>query len=547
MGLQRIPDHFISALLSQCDMLALATRRGVEFKKAGAEYTAVCPFHNEKSGSFTYSPRKQMFHCFGCGKNFNAIQYVMAADGLPFRDAIEVLAGETGMQMPVEMEVREDYSKLYGALAKAVLHYRATLKNHPEVLDYLYKRGIADEAIERFEIGFADDEQKQAMFDVCGCTLDDAVAAGLMRVKEGAGRKFPYNVMRGRIIFPIQDARGRTIALGGRHFGEPDSRRPKYMNTPESAIYNKGRTLFGVPQAMRNNREHIAMVVEGYVDAVALTMAGIPGLASCGTAVTESHIREVCRLGVNTIYMGMDGDAAGVAATEKAVNTALPVMPNGKALMIVELPEGKDPDEIMLEQGRSAMLKMMDRARYPSEVIVGRDLTTPELRAAAVDRLKELVGRMPEGSLREQLELQAKELRSGIRGRALHRPRTTREGLTSGERLVALLLDLPDARKAEWLKTNDLPAQTAEAVQLLQQNDAPAAVLVASAPSDMAAWLERLSGYHFDTSSMEEVEAAFQMAVYDALRERAQNLGAYELVERLSALQDRLTSTDWVA
>jgi len=390
----RIPEHFIQDLLARSDIVALIDSR-VPLKKTGRNYAACCPFHQEKTPSFTVAPDKQFYYCFGCGASGNAVGFLMEYDHLNFPEAVEQLATRAGLEIPREEghDARKEKAKrdrlqtLYDLLERAERFYRQQLKSAPEkqkAVHYLKGRGLTGEIAARYGLGFA-----PPGFDnlINGLSLDkesleQAVTAGLLVRREDNGRT--YDKFRDRIQFPIRDHRGRTIGFGGRVLGDG---KPKYLNSPETPVFHKGRELYGLWEWRQSrDRSDRLYVVEGYMDVIALAQHGVPNaVATLGTATSEEHCQLLFRQ-VNEVVFCFDGDEAGRRAAWRALESALPVLDDGKQARFLFLDEGEDPDTLVRTQGPEALLALTDKAdalstylfRHLSE---GLDLATVDGRA----------------------------------------------------------------------------------------------------------------------------------------------------------------------
>lgn len=390
----RIPEHFIQDLLARTDLVALIDSR-VPLKKAGRNYSACCPFHQEKTPSFTVAPDKQFYYCFGCGASGNAVGFLMEYDHLSFPEAVEQLATRAGLEVPregggdarKEKARRDRLQTLYDLLARAERFYRQQLKNAPErqkAVNYLKGRGLTGQIAARYGLGFAppgyDNLSQGLSLDNEG--IEQALTAGLLVRKEDSGRT--YDKFRDRIQFPIRDGRGRTIGFGGRVLGDG---KPKYLNSPETPVFHKGKELYGLWE-WRQSRDKTdrLYVVEGYMDVIALAQHGVPNaVATLGTATSEDHCHLLFRQ-VNEVVFCFDGDNAGRRAAWRALESALPALDDGKQARFLFLPEGEDPDTLVRAQGPEALLALTDKAdtlatylfRHLSE---GLDLNTVDGRA----------------------------------------------------------------------------------------------------------------------------------------------------------------------
>ena len=372
-----IPQDFIQQVLDRTDIVALVERY-VPLKKAGANYQARCPFHNEKSPSFSVSPTKQFYHCFGCGAHGTAITFLMEHAGYSFIDAIKELAAQVGLQVPddgkrvaPEDESRRD--KLYECMDAAARHYRQALKTHEPAIAYLKQRGLTGESAARFALGVANDEW-QPLASVFANYQDTVlVEAGLVISNEGKR----YDRFRDRIMFPIRNERGQVIALGGRIMNKGE---PKYLNSPETPLFHKGRELYGLFEHRRAIQgEDKVLVVEGYMDVVMLDQHGVDNaVATLGTAITSDQAARLLRL-ANEVVFAFDGDSAGRKAAWRALENSLPQARDGKLLSFLFLPDGEDPDSFVRAQGARAFNKLCDQAMPLSDFLFHELATQTDL------------------------------------------------------------------------------------------------------------------------------------------------------------------------
>jgi DNA primase len=403
-----IPESFKQDLLNRVDIVDVVSRY-VQLKKGGANYLGLCPFHGEKTPSFTVSPAKQFYHCFGCGAHGNAIGFMMAYAGLGFIDAMKDLAASVGMQVPEpqprspeEAARKERETDLYGVMEKALQFYRAQLKESPRAIEYLKGRGLTGEIAARFRIGYAPDDW-QGLQQVFPKYEDKAlVEAGL--VIENEGKR--YDRFRDRVMFPIYSARGAVIGFGGRVMGEGE---PKYLNSPETALFEKGREIYGLVQARDAIREAgRVLVVEGYMDVVALAQFDLGyAVATLGTATTPVHVSKLLRLADELVFC-FDGDAAGRKAAWRALEVSLPLAPDHKPVRFLFLPEGEDPDTYVRRHGREGFEKLVRQAQPLSDFLLGQlraesDLASAEGRARFVTAAKPHVQKLTAPALRVQL------------------------------------------------------------------------------------------------------------------------------------------------
>lgn len=369
MGL--IPQHFIHELLARVDIVDLIDSR-VPLKKAGANYKACCPFHGEKTPSFTVSQDKQFYHCFGCGVHGNAIGFLMEYDRLEFPDAVEELAAMMGMEVPREETVsnapKVDTS-LYDIMEKAANYYQQQLKSNKSAIDYLKGRGLSGEIAKQFAIGYVPGEWRnlEAIFPKLQQDKklqQQLVECGLMIRKDSS----LYDRFRDRIMFPIKDKRGRVIAFGGRVMGQGE---PKYLNSPETPIFHKSNELYGLYQARQANRKlSRLLIVEGYMDVVALAQFRINyAVATLGTATTASHLQQLFRT-TRELILCFDGDRAGRDAALRAIEHGLPQMREGREIRLMFLPDGEDPDSMVRKVGKEQFEEMIGKATPLFEFIL---------------------------------------------------------------------------------------------------------------------------------------------------------------------------------
>jgi len=391
-----IPKSFIQDLLNRLDIVDVVERH-VPLKKAGANYVACCPFHNEKSPSFTVSQSKQFYHCFGCGAHGTAIGFVMEHVGLGFVEAVEELARGAGMEVPHERSTSgEVYQKvapdLYEVMQAATRFYREQLKQSPRAIDYLKRRGLSGEIAARFGIGYAPEGWQALAAAFPDYQSDTLSETGLVIVNEEDHKR--YDRFRDRIMFPIVNVRGQVIGFGGRVL---DKGEPKYLNSPETPLFEKGRELYGLFQAQKSIRGmQRVLVVEGYMDVVALAQHGVEyAVATLGTATTPYHVQKLLRL-VEHIVFSFDGDKAGQKAAWRALENALPQLQDGKRISFLFLPVEHDPDSFIREFGKEAFERRVQEAMPLSayllrEVSAGLDLRSQEGRNQLLQRAKPLL------------------------------------------------------------------------------------------------------------------------------------------------------------
>ena len=403
-----IPDSFKQDLLNRVDIVDVVSRY-VQLKKGGANYVGLCPFHSEKTPSFSVSPAKQFYHCFGCGVHGNAIGFLMAYASMGYVDAIKDLASQVGLQVPderpptpQELARKEKETDLYAVLEKAMDFYRGELKKSPRAIDYLKGRGLTGEIAAKFRIGYAPDDWQGLKGVFEDYSKSFLVEAGL--VIENEGKR--YDRFRDRVMFPIFSARGAVIGFGGRVMGEGE---PKYLNSPETPLFEKGRELYGLVQARDAIRtEGYALVVEGYMDVVALAQYGVANaVATLGTATTPVHVAKLLRLADELVFC-FDGDAAGRKAAWRALEVSLPLAPDAKPIRFLFLPEADDPDSYVRKHGADEFRRRVREAETLSQFLLAQlraesDLGTAEGRARFVSMAKPHVQKITAPALRLQL------------------------------------------------------------------------------------------------------------------------------------------------
>ncbi|MDQ1316030.1 MAG: primase [Pseudomonadota bacterium] len=401
-----IPESFIQELLSRVDIVDVVERH-IQLKKAGANYQACCPFHSEKTPSFTVSPSKQFYHCFGCGAHGSAIGFVMQYDGLGFVEAVEDLAGHLGMPVPQEVSTRsQDKARqqpLTERMARAARFYKEQLKASPKAIDYLKGRGLTGEVAAKYGLGYAPDDWQglQRVFDDYASPA--MVECGLV-IENEQGRR--YDRFRDRIMFPIQDQRGNVIGFGGRVLAHGE---PKYLNSPETPLFRKGEELYGLPQARKAIRdEDRIVVVEGYMDVVALAQFGVGNaVATLGTATTPVHVRKLLRQADKVVFC-FDGDQAGRKAAWRALEASIEALTDDKLVGFLFLPAEHDPDSFVRSEGADAFRRLAVQPTTLTEFLMrelkaGVDLATAEGRARLVHEARPFLTKLAAPLLRQQL------------------------------------------------------------------------------------------------------------------------------------------------
>ncbi|NAW64452.1 DNA primase, partial [Photobacterium halotolerans] len=406
----KIPRSFIDDLISRHDIVDVIDAR-VKLKKQGKNYGACCPFHNEKTPSFSVSPDKQFYYCFGCGAKGNVLDFVMEFDRLDFVDAVEELASQLGLEIPREQGTsgqssikRQEKQSLYDLMGQVAQYYQSLLRQSDAqvAINYLKGRGLSGEIVKQFGIGYVPDQWDlvRSRFGRNEQAQQDLVSAGML-IENEQGRR--YDRFRGRIMFPIHDRRGRVIGFGGRVLGEGT---PKYLNSPETPVFHKGRELYGLYQVMQTYREpERVLVVEGYMDVVALAQYGVDyAVASLGTSTTGDHIQTLFRQ-TGTVVCCYDGDRAGRDAAWRAMEQALPYLNDGRQLKFMFLPDGEDPDSFVRQHGKEAFEQAITQAMTLSDFLFTTllqqvDTSSREGKAKLSTLAVPLIDKVPGGTLR---------------------------------------------------------------------------------------------------------------------------------------------------
>ncbi len=571
-----IPQAFIQDLLARVDVVDVVGRH-VKLRKSGANYLGLCPFHGEKTPSFTVSPDKQFYHCFGCGAHGSAVGFLMEHAGLGYVEAIEELAHSIGLEVPREggtSGAREQAQKtavLFDLLEQAAGFYRAQLKTAPAAIEYLRGRALEGRTAARFALGYAPDAWQGLEAVIADYEGADAVRAGL--VIEGRGDR-RYDRFRDRIMFPIRDARGRVLGFGGRVIGAGE---PKYLNSPETPLFSKGHELYGLYEARAAiRREDCALVVEGYLDVVLLAQHGIDNVvATLGTATTPEHVRKLLRLADRVVF-AFDGDAAGGKAAWRALEASLAQVDDRKRIEFLFLPAGHDPDSHVRTFGADGFRQALGSALPLSEYLIrelgGRvDLTVPEGRARLLAEAGALLHTLAAPALRLQLvhrlaqvcEIPADELQRyladlAVRSRPAERGAadtpsgsvagagtlpgampspSSRHGVTAtgarfaggaGSGLVRRAAARPDLeQKIRWLAALH-PAFARRALDPVPGQE-PEEALAGCASAALVEWLETIAGLEPDASLA---------GVCEALRRQAPTL--------VGQLEREAAAADWV-
>ncbi|HBR62914.1 MAG TPA: DNA primase [Rhodobacteraceae bacterium] len=480
-----LPPGFLDDLRTRTSLSQVVGRKVMwdtrKSNQAKGDMWAPCPFHQEKSASFHVDDSKGFYYCFGCHAKGDAISFIRETENVGFIEAIEILAQEAGMPVPKRdphaQEKSEQRSELTDVMEQAVQFYRLQLKTAPasEARAYLARRGLSEAIQDRFDMGFAPDVRQGLLQHLTakGVTPDQLVAAGLCARPEDGGA--PYDRFRGRILFPIRDARGRCIALGGRSL-DPNAR-AKYLNSPETVLFDKGRNLYHLkPAREAAGKGQPLIVAEGYMDVIALVEAGFgAAVAPLGTAVTEHQLALLWRIAPEPI-IALDGDTAGLRAAYRVIDLALPLLEAGQSLRFAVMPEGQDPDDVIRAGGPSALQTLLDKAMPMVDLlwqreIQGKVFDSPERRAMLDKGLREKIAMIRDPSIRSHYGSAIKELRWALFG-------TGRQQLWSGQWGKKVKIDALSTTKQSALAqaADHVPGRLREAVILAALVKAPALV-----------------------------------------------------------------------
>lgn len=563
----RIPQAFIDDLLARVDIVDVVDAR-VPLKKQGANQVACCPFHDEKTPSFSVSPDKQFYYCFGCGASGTALGFLMEYERIGFVEAVEALAESLGLEVPREGGGAPDggLEPIYALLGEAERFYRRQLRDSPEAVAYLKERGVSGPTAARYGIGFAPPGWQNLIEHLGQADADDLARSGLVNRHDDSGRR--YDRFRARVMFPIRDRRGRTIAFGGRVL---DDSAPKYLNSPETSVFHKGRELYGLYEARQARRSPPRLlVVEGYMDVVMLGEHGINyAVATLGTSLSQSHVERLFSVAGEAVFC-FDGDDAGRQAAWRALTNTLPALTDGREVRFLFLPEGQDPDSMVRSEGREAFEQRLAAARPLADFLIERlkaetDTTTVGGRARLAADAGPLLGRMPPGvyhdllldRLASEVGLSPERLRADLGGQstparpsasptpARRRPGTVR--MTPMRTVVALLLQNPGF--ASRLPTHHPALAGAQpGSELLADLHARATanpamttarLLEAWRDTSEQGYLERLAGYPFATDADGNRDEALAREFDDALVRLAEQGRHARRSELISASRER--------
>lgn len=497
MGL--IPQNFLDDLVARTDIVELINAR-VPLKKAGKNYQACCPFHNEKSPSFTVSPQKQFYHCFGCSANGTALSFLMEYDRLEFVDAVEELARLHGVEVPREGGDNRgpqsgQLKSLHELMEQTSQFFQQQLRKHQPAVDYLKQRGIDGSTAKTFGMGYAPNSWDGLIHALASNNeiQKQLITTGMLIEKDqtSGGTRNAYDRFRDRIMFPIRDTRGRVIAFGGRVMGDE---KPKYLNSPETPLFHKGKELYGLYEVRQALREiPRLLVVEGYMDVIALAQHGIPyAVATLGTALTEDHISPLFRATAEVVFC-FDGDAAGRRAASKALEVCLPAMKDGRQVKFLFLPDGEDPDSLVREKGQEhfeqAVLNAMPLSTFLIQTVSeGIQLNSIDGRARLVEMARPWLAKIPVGVFRnllseelanraqvKSLELLRNNPGANDRPQRKSKPMPTDGRLSVTQRALATLLHNPLAA-SEVQIPSDIALSDDPALTVLAELHARAAI-----------------------------------------------------------------------
>lgn len=568
----RIPQSFIDDLLNRVDIVDVVDQR-VPLKKQGSNHVACCPFHDEKTPSFTVSPTKQFYYCFGCGASGSAIGFLMEYDRLEFVEAVEALASIIGAEVPREGGGGERASQdpLFAALAEADRFYRDRLRASEPAKAYLRERGLSGATAARFGLGWAPAGWRNLLEHTTDYSDETLAQAGLINRSEDSGRL--YDRFRGRIMFPIRDRRGRTIAFGGRVIADEQ---PKYLNSPETAVFHKGRELYGLYEARKALRDlPRLLVVEGYMDVVMLAEHGIAyAVATLGTSPSEPHIERLFGTSPEVIFC-FDGDAAGRQAAWRALNNALPKLTDGREARFLFLPDGSDPDSLVRSEGREPFEQRLATATPLADFLIdhvseGVDTTSVGGRAQIAAAARPLIARLPQGIYREllierlaaTLGLSAERVRADLARQpgdeAGAEPPQRRPKPASAIRMtpmrtaIALVLQRPHLATRipsdHPAITSDEPGAGLLARLYAQVQDDPQThtgrLLETWREVSEFPYLQRLAGYEFATDPDADREEALALELDGALERLAEQARRQRYTALLAASNERALTHD---
>lgn len=544
MSAGRIPRYFIDELLARTDIVELIESR-IPLKKAGANHMACCPFHQEKSPSFSVNGNKQFYYCFGCGATGNALSFLMDYDRLEFVNAVEELASRHGLSIPYEGQApQQEHARLYQVLAQANLYFQQQLQQHANAQDYASYRGLNPETQQRFQLGYAPDSWNALLqhLQQQGFQPEELLAAGLI-VENDQGKR--YDRFRDRLMFPIRDRKGRTLGFGGRIMGEGN---PKYLNSPETVIFHKGQELYGLYEARQHHSKFdFLLIVEGYMDAIALAQQGIHQvIATLGTATTTYQLTSLLKQSRQLIFC-FDGDKAGRTAAWRALENALPLLGEQGLLSFLFLPEGDDPDSLVRREGAQAFEMRRQQAQGLPDFLfdtLQNQSQSHGMQASLelVQKAQPLLEKVPAGLYRELLldelavraKLERRQLNRLAAGKPLvehpKRPAIPQQNktlqLTPMRVAIAMLLQQPQL------------AQQLPLPEFLQHSQQPGAKLLCALWHKLTQEPELSTGQLLEHWQQQSPEQALQLARLAAWQHPVPETGmAAELMAALQRLE----------
>lgn len=561
----RIPKHFIDELLARTDIVGTIEAR-VPLKRAGSNYVACCPFHNEKTPSFTVTPSKQFYHCFGCGAHGTALGFLMEYDRLSFPEAVESLARSAGMEVPKEAAIQssqtEEFKPLHDLLANVSEYYEQQLKKGQIAIDYLKKRGLSGKTAKAFNIGYAPPgwDNVLQLFGKNDSEKQKLLRTGLLIEKDSGGH---YDRFRNRVMFPIRNRRGNIIGFGGRAIDPNDN--PKYLNSPETPLFHKGRELYGLYEVQQQRpRPSVILVVEGYMDVVMLAEHGVHNaVATLGTATSRDHIQTLFKAAAEIVFC-FDGDRAGRDAAWRALEIALPELDDKHQIKFLFLPQDEDPDSYVRKNGREKFESLLQKsavslATYLFDNLKQRfDTSTLDGRARLAEEAKSLIAKTQDNIFRQLLlkelsditRLEAQQLGFSKSGNApssqpqrhiLKKDRSTQVKMNDMRMAVAALLAHPaialDMQIPATLKTLDNPGLELlfEIIEAIRQKPDTTAARLREWFQDTphADTVSKLAAYEFP----DESEAAIRQELIGAVAQldnKARERRYQELLEKMN-------------
>ncbi len=443
-----IPNEFIESLLDRIDIHDVVGAR-VQLKKAGKDYSGLCPFHAENTPSFTVSQQKQFYHCFGCGKNGSAIGFLMEYEGLDFIDAIKDLAQLAGMQVPSidNYAGQKPKTNLFAVTEKTTRIFQQQLKTSPQIIEYLKNRGLCGQTCKTFQLGYALNEWDALLKRFDQSEHDLLKRTGLSTQND---QQHTYDKFRNRLMFPIHDKRGRVIAFGGR--AVEAEQKPKYLNSPETDLFHKSNELYGLHLARKHSNESFILVVEGYMDVIALHEHGVKNsVATLGTATSAQHISNLFKVWDRIVFC-FDGDSAGIQAAEKALSTALPLYLDNKIIDFLFLPQGEDPDSFIMKNGKESFDLKVDQATPLSDFllqVISKGINTKSIdgKAQLHEKAKPYLNQLPKGAFKKMMTQQISQV-SGMMLSIKDQPKSQQSEVkpvteNPFRKLISLLLNSP--------------------------------------------------------------------------------------------------------